>query len=320
MATCQPTNACPSQLPVGALTFDADRQTMVVFGGYSPDARSVLNETWEWNPETGWKQLHPATVPAARGMTAMAYDEAEHVVLMYGGRETVGGTVPCGEFGQLLCSADTWTWNGTDWAQLHPQKSPPPFVPTMAYDASNAAVLLYNVNGNVPETWSWDGAQWTLKASGSSNPEPSRGSAVMASDPATGRVVMFGGFSQGGGDVSTMWSWTGQSWTSLGTDAPAVRLGWNAAQNIRGKTLLGYQGPRVLPPIPPGDNVVPAETWVWDGSRWTQLHPLHAPTASASGLFADPKNHQVLLVGTSVTKGNAIEIWAWDGDDWKQLA
>jgi hypothetical protein len=255
-------------------------------------------------------------------MTAMTYDEAEHVVLMYGGRETAGGTVPCGEFGQLLCSADSWTWNGTDWAQLHPQKSPPPFVPTMAYDASNAAVLLYNINGNVPETWSWDGAQWTLKASGSSNPEPSRISAVMASDPATGRVVMFGGFSQGGGDLKAMWGWRGQAWISLGTDAPFPILRASAAGDIDRHALLGYQDPQVLPPIPPGADVVPAQTWTWDGVRWTQLHPLHEPTASASGLFADPKNHRVLLVGTNFMHGygKVIEIWAWNGDDWKQLA
>jgi hypothetical protein len=53
-----------------------------------------------------------------------------------------------------------------------------------------------------------------------------------------------------------------------------------------------------------------------------QLHPLHEPTASASGLFADPKNHEVLLVGTNFGNGygKVIEIWAWNGDDWKQLA
>ena len=53
VATCEPPKACPSQLPVGGLAFDAERQTLVVFGGYSPDARSVLNETWEWNAVTG---------------------------------------------------------------------------------------------------------------------------------------------------------------------------------------------------------------------------------------------------------------------------
>ena len=91
------TPARPPALPVGGLAFDVDRETLVLFGGYAPIAHVVLSQTWEWNAATGWKQLHPATVPPARGMTAMAYDEARHVVVMYGGRDTVDGTVPCGE-------------------------------------------------------------------------------------------------------------------------------------------------------------------------------------------------------------------------------
>jgi hypothetical protein len=252
-------------------------------------------------------------------MTAMAYDQARHVVLMYGGRDTIGGTVPCGEFAQWLCSADTWTWDGNDWARLHPLKAPPPFVPTVAYDPTDATVLLYNTNGNVPETWSWDGAAWSLKASGSSNPQPSRGTPVLAFDPASQHVVMFGGFTPGGGNVNTMWSWIGNAWRNLGTDAPFPKLGAAAAPELGRAALLGYQSPEVLPPAPPITNVAPAQTWEWDGRAWTQLHPLHEPTAIASGLFTDPKSHKILLLGTN-PRTNAIEIWAWNNSDWSQLA
>jgi Galactose oxidase, central domain len=311
--------ACPSQLPVGGLAFDTDRSTLVLFGGYSAAGR-VLNETWEWNAATEWNQLHPATIPAARGMTAMVYDRARHVVLMYGGRDTVGGTVPCGELDQWFCSPDTWTWDGENWTPLHPVKSPPPFVPTITYDESSNVALLYNYLGG-PGTWSWDGATWTLKASGSSgSPDPARGTPVMAFDYATGHVVMFEGFSYSGGNVSTMWSWTGQGWKSLGIDAPFPRLGAAAAADIDRQSLVGYLGPRVLAPDPPGVNALPAQTWAWDGVQWTQLHPLHEPTAFAAALFADPKNHKTLLVGTNFRQGNAIEIWAWNGDDWKRLS
>src|SRR6266851_607890 len=250
IASCGSATACPPALPVGGLAFDVDRETLVLFGGYTPITHVVLSQTWEWNAATGWKQLYPATVPPARGMTAMAYDEARHVVVMYGGRDTVNGTVPCGEVGREMCSADTWTWNGTDWTQLHPQTSPPPFLPAMTYDPPEAAVLLYNINVSIPETWSWDGANWMLKASGSNNPTPSRGSALMPFDPTTRHIVMFGGFTPGGGDVNVMWSWTGQSWTNLGIDAPLRSLQAAAAGDSDRHALLGYEDG-------------PAETWAW---------------------------------------------------------
>lgn len=314
-AGCTPTSGCPSELPVGGLAFDVDRETLVLFGGYNPRADGVLNETWEWTQARGWNQLHPATTPPARGMTAMTYDEARHVVLMYGGRETAGGTVPCGEFAQLFCSTDTWTWSGTDWTQLHPAKNPYPFEPTMTFDESVSAPLVYDTGA---ETWSWDGSTWDREASLSGRPTPHRYYPVMAFDPASEHVVMFGGFSQAG-DVNTMWSWTGQSWTSLGIDAPLRVLQAAAVSDVDGHSLLGYQAPRVIPPIPPVSNVEPAQTWVWKGNGWTRLHPQHEPTASASGIFADPASHRVLLVGMNFAKGGAIEIWAWDGADWSQL-
>jgi hypothetical protein len=235
---------------------------------------------------------------------------------MYGGRETAGGSVPCGEFGQLLCSTDTWTWNGANWSQLHSDNNPYPFLPTMTFDQSAGTPLVYDASA---ESWSWDGSAWTREAAESGRPMPHRWEPVMAFDPATGHVVMFGGFSQGGGNLNTMWSWTGQSWKSLGTDAPFRLLQAAAAPDVDGHSLLGYQAPRFIPPVPPITNMEPAQTWVWNGSGWTQLHPLHEPTASASGLFADPISHRVLLVGMNFAKGSAIEIWAWSGTDWSQL-
>jgi hypothetical protein len=310
-----PCKACPSDLPVGGVAFDTDRQTLVLFGGYDhewkpPGPPKVLNETWEWTVKAGWRQLHPATIPPARGMTAIVYDEARHVVLMFGGRDTAGGTVSCGEVGQALCSADTWTWNGNDWMQMHPDKSPDPWIPMMTYDQSSGWPLIYSSSA---ETWNWDGIAWSLKSPESGRPTPHRYDPTMAFDPATKHVVMYGGFSHGGGDLSGMWSWTGQKWVSLGTSAPFPRSGAAAAPDMESRTLVGYGNTT----LGPSDS--PAETWAWDGVRWTSLHPLHEPTASAHALFADPKGHQTLLVGTNFYRGNTIEIWAWNGHDWKQV-
>jgi len=41
--------ARPPALPVGGLGFDVDRETLVLFGGYTPITHVVLSQTWEWN-------------------------------------------------------------------------------------------------------------------------------------------------------------------------------------------------------------------------------------------------------------------------------
>ncbi len=140
----------------------------------------------------------------------------------------------------------------------------------------------------------------------------------MVFDPATNHVVMFEGFSQGGGNVKTMWSWGGRAWTSIGIDAPFPGLGVGAVGNVDGHSLLAYVNPEVVSPAP-DVSMTPSQTWRWDGKAWTQLHPLHEPAVSGT-LFADTKSHRVLLWGTDFMKGVEMQFWAWDGNDWSQVA
>lgn len=236
----------------------------------------------------------------------MVYDPARHVTLMYGGRDTAGGTVTCGELSQWLCSDDTWTWDGTDWKQTPTVGSPPPFVPALAYDYSNQTALVYNFMGNGPGTWRWDGAKWNLVASGAAqHPDPGRSAPVMTFDAATGHVILFGGFSQSGGNVLTMWSWTGHDWRRIGVDSlwRVQGLGAPFAPDLEHHILIGY---------------VNGETWSWDGRGWTQLHPLHQPSTGGQ-LFADPQHHRIVMASLDFSASSSVDLWAWNGQDWTHL-
>lgn len=63
--------------------------------------------TWVWNGS--WKHLHPAGTPPIDSGAASAYDAATGEVVLFGGYGTTSRAT--GLYDQ------TWTWDGSDWAQ-----------------------------------------------------------------------------------------------------------------------------------------------------------------------------------------------------------
>src|SRR5207244_3469791 len=69
----------------------------------------------------------------------------------------------------------------------------------MAADRATGRVVLFggllqvgNTSTVLGDTWTWDGSNWTQQHPATS--PPARDYAAMATDPATGHVVLFGGF------------------------------------------------------------------------------------------------------------------------------
>src|SRR5204863_268637 len=77
------------------MAYNTDRKVVVLYGGQSS---SGISDVWEWDG-TVWTSKSSQTVPPARDNCAMAYDEARHVSVMFGGFGLSGG------------AGDTWTWD-----------------------------------------------------------------------------------------------------------------------------------------------------------------------------------------------------------------
>lgn len=199
-----------------SIAYDAATHSVVLFGGSlgggpphcspSPSCHlSVFGDTWIWNGHT-WTEAQPAVAPPARRGAGLAYDAATGKLLLFGGLD--GHGAPLG---------DTWSWDGQTWTQDQPASSPSPrWEPSVAADPSSGEPLLFggwsNVvahSGYLGDTWSWDGSTWTQDQPASS-PSPRFGAAV-ASDPAGGGVLLFGGRSEHR-DVDGTWSWDGSTW------------------------------------------------------------------------------------------------------------
>ncbi len=72
------------------------------------------------------------------------------------------------------------------------------------------------------------------------------------------------------------------------------------------------------------DNVVYEETWIWNGTTWTQASPAANPPARYRAAMAyDPATGQLLLFGgkTAADGGTLLDdTWSWNGATWTELS
>ena len=147
------TQALPAMHPAAriehAITFDASRAEVLLFGGRLGVFPSDFGDTWVWNG-VNWTERFPATSPAPTGGHALVYDAVGGQAILFGGYDN-------GAFSRN----DTWSWNGTDWTQLVPASNPPARTNhAMAYDSIFREIVLFGGGsspgadtGNFNDTW-----------------------------------------------------------------------------------------------------------------------------------------------------------------------
>jgi len=64
-----------------------------------------------------------------------------------------------------------------------------------------------------------------------------------------------------------------------------------------------------------------SDTWVWNGSAWTALSPVHSPSPRSNfSMVFDSIHGRVLLFGGVGPSGQLSDTWSWDGVDWTALS
>jgi hypothetical protein len=283
--------AAPAQSPQGrefaAMTFDSRRGRAVLFGGGAGAMNSYLADTWEWSG-TAWSLVLPALSPPGLIGHAMAYDSSRGRTVLFGGQASQAAPR----------TSDTWEWDGTNWVHSSPTATPPArFWHAMTYDSARSRLVLFGGSGqagDLADTWTYDGTTWTQRFPASS--PPARYGHAMAFDSLRGKVVLFGGRANGS-RVADTWEWDGTNWTqSSPTSAPYARF-WHAMafDSQRGKTVL-FGGDHIRPyALGPID-----DTWLWDGTEWTQVFPTTKPRERAEHTMAyDSVRRRTVLFGGS---------------------
>src|SRR5206468_10952676 len=145
------------------------------------------------------------------------------------------------------------------------------------------------------------------------SPSP-RSYLAMTYDPASDKIIMFGGF-DGTTYLNDTWTFDGVTWTEVArvTPPPARAAAQMAYDGVTHQVVLfgGYDGRNYL-----------GDTWLWDGttSQWTQAAPAHHPTpVTGPMLFPDP-NGRVDLFGGFDGHFYQLTMWQWSRSDWRRLS
>lgn len=159
---------------------------------------------------------------------------------------------------------------------------------------------------------------WTHETQ--SGPSP-RQSSAMAYDSADGKVVLFGGVGASGKLLSDTWVWDGARWTqehpkTIPPGRYSEGIAYDAAQ---GKVVMF--GGDVNPTNPFLKQL--SDTWVWDGTNWTEEHPATSPPALFGiALAYDAADSKMVLYGAlqdnKPPSFGHSETWVWDGNNWAQ--
>jgi hypothetical protein len=312
-------SAAPPATPAPLMAADPTTRAVLLVVRDPNTAAPV--STWTWDGHT-WARRPTATAPPSCA-AAMAADPGSRRVLLITGRSC-----------PALAGGVTWSWDGQAWTALHPAAAPPA-LDRLVLGGGAGHLVLFSPEPDPAHgcaarlTWTLDGATWTAHAAPVS--PPSTGAA--ATDPDTGALILLT-------TSGETWRWIGAAW-ELGEAAappqgaapptprterspascPAGRTGAvMVTDEARHQVLLFGGSASPLGPTPP----VPGDTWIWDGSTWSQLHPNPAPPGRSGAAAAfDPLRSVVVLYGGVGLddKGHPVAFdatWTWNGSAWKR--
>jgi hypothetical protein len=143
--------------------------------------------------------------------------------------------------------------------------------------------------------------------------------ASMAWDKKDGYLVMFGGARYGAsGNVpyNDTWVWAGDTWRQLKPPtSPPGRTFPAMAFDERSQRLLAFGGGAA------NSDPFRNDTWAWDGTTWTELHPTTTPPACGEArMVYDPELPGIVLVFQPCAGDAAYATtWTWTGTNWLQL-
>ncbi len=135
-------------------------------------------------------------------------------------------------------------------------------------------------------------------------------------DAAQNQLMLFGGFINSGVANDT-WLWNGTTWTEASpATSPTGRDNQTMVYDAATGQVVMFGGST----NPPAGRV--NDTWLWNGTTWTEASPSASPAARSSASMAyDAATGQVVLFGGIGTSNADLgDTWLWNGTTWTQAS
>ena len=144
----------------------------------------------------------------------------------------------------------------------------------------------------------------------SAAPNASAGSKVVLLD--TGNYPSFSNF------LNETWTFSGTDWTNTSSglvNASPLPARINGTMSYDGTNvmLFGGQGGSAL-------TGVLGDTWLWNGTTWSQATPATSPFARYKAESAYLSGTGVVLFGGQSLLGKLLETWIWNGTTWSLVS
>ncbi len=304
------TAQAPTPRAGSAMAFDAVLGKTILFGGLDADL-NALNDAWAYDG-ANWTQLCASCAPAPRAAAGMVYDPAGRVLLF-------GGTDSHGSLGAGSTGAaddrhhDVWAYDGTTWTQLFadnaasgPSKRAGMAVVFDVHDSALVVISGLSATALESDTWTWTGT-WTEMATA---PLVARSQQGMAFDLRRGVAIMLGGT----GADSVTWLFDGIAWRPVAFAGPGARVAPAMAYDPGHGLVVLFGGSRSGTPL--------ADTWVFDGTSWTNPTTTGAPPARSGAAVAyDSMLGKVVMFGGNGASATLNDTWTYDAGTatWTQV-
>ncbi len=205
-----PAGPRPNATGYSSIVWDAGDGTYLLYGGRNVSALDFYNETWSFDPASGyWQILNTSNSPTGIVSPAMFYSPAWNRTFLFGGMDVDGNH-----------SNETWMFNreSNSWSRLQLPGAHPEARSAAAYavDLKQQVAYLWggvSSKGYLGDLWAFDMQQLTWQQLATSGPPAAQWSS-MSWDSHAERLVLFGGnLVDGQSDQTWLFDVLNSTWT-----------------------------------------------------------------------------------------------------------